>query len=320
MPDNGTFSFQVHASEKQIRLDALIALRVPELSRSHAAALIRDGHIIINGARHKAGYRVRPGETISGVIPVPDSIDLVAADLPLDILYEDAALIVVNKSAGMVVHPAAGHADDTLVNALLHHCGDLAGIGGKARPGIVHRLDKDTSGVLVVADAAQIALSQQFKARTVSKTYLAVVSGMPGQESGRIDLPVGRHPRDRKKMSTTTRAGRNAITLWRVKEHFYGAALLEIDLKTGRTHQIRVHCAAMGHPVLGDPVYGSKKALRQLAKGKPEVLHILSAVKRQMLHAACLAFQHPLSGKTLTFETGMPRDMADLVKKLRSLP
>lgn len=321
MPDKGTFSFQVDASEKQIRLDALIALRIPQLSRSHAAELIRSGRITIGGAAHKAGYRVRPGEIVNGTIPAPDPIDLVASDLPLEILHEDAAIIVVNKSAGMVVHPAAGHATDTLVNALLHHCADLAGIGGKARPGIVHRLDKDTSGVLVAAknDEAQINLSEQFKARTVSKTYLTVVSGVPAQESGQIDMPVGRHPKDRKKMSTTSRKGREAITLWRVKERYTGAALLEIDLKTGRTHQIRVHCAAMGHPVLGDPVYGRNKALQQSAKGKPELLRIISTLQRQMLHAVRLSFRHPVSGEQLTFEAPMPGDMSELVEEFRAL-
>lgn len=321
MPDKGTFSFQVKASEKQIRLDALIAKRIPELSRSHAADLIRSGRITIGGAAHKAGYRVRTGEIVNGTIPAPDPIDLVASDLPLEILHEDADIIVVNKSAGMVVHPAAGHATDTLVNALLHHCADLAGIGGKARPGIVHRLDKDTSGILVVAknDEAQINLSEQFKARTVSKTYLAVVGGVPSGSSGHIDLPLGRHPRDRKKMSTTTRKGREAITLWRVKERYTAAALLEIDLKTGRTHQIRVHCAAMGHPVLGDSVYGRNKALRQPVRGKPALMRIVSAVQRQMLHAARLSFRHPVSGEQLTFEAPMPRDMTALVEEFRTL-
>lgn len=321
MPDKGTFSFQVKASEKQIRLDALIAKRIPELSRSYAAELIRSGRITIGGAAHKAGYRVRTGEIVNGTIPAPDPIDLVASDLPLEILHEDADIIVVNKSAGMVVHPAAGHATDTLVNALLHHCADLAGIGGKARPGIVHRLDKDTSGILVVAknDEAQINLSEQFKARTVSKTYLAVVGGVPSGSSGHIDLPLGRHPRDRKKMSTTTRKGREAITLWRVKERYTAAALLEIDLKTGRTHQIRVHCAAMGHPVLGDSVYGRNKALRQPVRGKPALMRIVSAVQRQMLHAARLSFRHPVSGEQLTFEAPMPRDMTALVEEFRTL-
>ena len=321
MPDKGTFSFQVDPSETHFRLDALIALHVPELSRSHAAALIRGGRITVDGAVHKAGYRVKTGEVVNGIIPAPDPVDLVATDLPLDILHEDGAIIVVNKSAGMVVHPAAGHAADTLVNALLHHCGDLAGIGGKVRPGIVHRLDKDTSGVLVIAknDAAQTALSAQFKARAVAKTYLAVVSGVPDRTGGQIDLPVGRHPVHRKKMSTTTRKGREAITLWRVKKRYMGAALLEVDLKTGRTHQIRVHCAAMGHPILGDSVYGRSKAVRQSVKGKPELLRILSAVRRQILHAARLSFRHPDSGDQLTFEAPMPRDMAEVVEGLRSL-
>lgn len=319
MPAQGDFYFLVELSEKQIRLDTLVAIRVAALSRSHAALLIRDGHITVDGMRQKTGYRVKPGESIRGCIPPPAVTELKASPLPLHVLYEDADLIVIDKPAGMVVHPAAGHTTDTLVNALLHRCPDLGGIGGELRPGIVHRLDKDTSGVLVVAknDQAQENLSCQFKDRVVEKTYLAVVRGAVRQGSGKIDLPIGRHPADRKKMSTITRKGRPALTLWQVKEVFRGASLLEIKLRTGRTHQIRVHCAAMGHPVLGDQVYGRLKTVQQLAKADPDFFRTLTAVKRQMLHAARLGFAHPTTGQFLTFEAPMPRDMTDFVNALR---
>ncbi|MDA8139926.1 MAG: RluA family pseudouridine synthase, partial [Desulfobacteraceae bacterium] len=239
----------------------------------------------------------------------------------LTILYEDRDLIVVNKPPGLVVHPAAGHACGTLVNGLLHHCPDLVGIGGERRPGIVHRLDKDTSGVMVVAknNQAHQGLSQSFKDRRIQKIYLAIVMGCPDQAGGTIDLPVGRHPMDRKKMSVNSPRGRIAVTNWQVREQFPGAALLALELKTGRTHQIRVHCQSMGHPIVGDPIYGSKRGLQHLDRAHSEVYAVLKQAQRQMLHAARLGFVHPVSGQFMTFEAALPQDMALLIEALRGL-
>jgi 23S rRNA pseudouridine1911/1915/1917 synthase len=239
--------------------------------------------------------------------------------LLLDILFEDSDLLVINKAAGLVVHPAAGHATGTLVHGILHHCPDLEGIGIEKRPGIVHRLDKDTSGIMVVAKTSRAhhELSRQFKARSIHKNYLALVAGSPKTDGGCIDLPVGRHPVERKKMSTRSKRGREALTLWRVFEKFTGAALLDIELKTGRTHQIRVHCQAMGFPIIGDSVYGWKGALKKTAAGNAALQAAFKNVKRQMLHAYRLGFNHPVNGKALSFEAPLPADMALLLEQLR---
>jgi 23S rRNA pseudouridine1911/1915/1917 synthase len=228
---------------------------------------------------------------------------------------------VINKPAGMVVHPAAGHSTGTLVHGILYHCPDLEGIGAEKRPGIVHRLDKDTSGLLVVAKNARAHhdLSRQFKARSILKHYLALVAGYPKTAGGRIDLPVGRHPVERKKMSTRSTRGREALTLWHVRERLAGATLLDIELKTGRTHQIRVHCQAMGFPIVGDPVYGRKGAIKQMTAGNADLQAALKNAKRQMLHAHRLGFNHPVDGKALSFEAPLPEDMASLLDQLRSL-
>ena len=318
---HGEFSIVVQSNEYQCRLDALVAVHVSELSRTHAAGLIRDGLITVNGQSAKSGYRVKTSDIIHGRIPIPAPLEIVPMRMDMDVLYEDEVLIVINKPPGLVVHPAAGHLDDTLVNALLHHCPDLTGIGGKMRPGIVHRLDKDTSGVLVVAknDQAQGNLAQQFKDRLVAKTYLAVVKGNPSENSGCVDLPIGRHPTDRKKMSTASRKSRTAVTIWVVRERFRGAALLEIDLKTGRTHQIRVHCAAMGHPILGDGVYGRSKGLRRSVGQDSEFYKIVADIPRQLLHAANLAFFHPVNGQPCRFSAPLPRDMQTSIQALRLL-
>lgn len=320
-PAQGVFSFIVQSIEKQSRFDALVAAHVLELSRTHAAGLIREGLVTVNGQSVKAGYRVKTGDVIHGCIPTPTPVEILPTPMDLDVLFEDDLLIVINKPPGLVVHPAAGHTDDTLVNALLHHCPDLAGIGGQVRPGIVHRLDKDTSGVLVVAknDQAQAALSQQFKDRLVTKTYLAVVKGNPLENSGCVDLPIGRHPSDRKKMSVASRKGRTAITLWTVRERFREAALLEVDLKTGRTHQIRVHCAAIGYPILGDVVYGRLRGLERMAHQHPAFYEIVANIQRQLLHAASLAFFHPINGQPCSFQAPLPQDMEATIQALRTL-
>lgn len=300
------------------RLDTIVASLIPDCSRSFAADLIRKGNIRVQGAVKKPGYKVKTGDEISGNIPPPDPIHFEPEQIEIDILYEDEYLIVISKRPGLVVHPAPGHYTGTLVNGLLYHCPDFKGIGGKLRPGIVHRLDKDTSGTMVVAkNAATLEhLALQFKSRTVKKTYLALVHGETKEDSGIISLPVGRHPVHRKKMSTFSRKGRDAETLWKVRDRFEGATLLDINLKTGRTHQIRVHCAAIGHPVIGDEVYGSRKAGRLPAKLSKL---IKEGASRQMLHAWQLRFTHPATGKTMLFESPLLADMHELINALKIL-
>lgn len=318
--DSGEFNLTVASPHAGVRLDAFLALSLPVCSRSHAADLIRQECVRVDGMPRKAGYKVKPGEIVSGRLPASAPVDLVAEAIPFTIVYEDPVLIVVDKPAGLVVHPAAGHASGTLVNGLLHHCPDMEGIGGERRPGIVHRLDKDTSGLLVVAknDQAHQNLSQQFKARQVHKTYLALVWGTPEQASGCIDRPVGRHAVERKRMAVVAHGGREAITLWQIKERLAGATLLSVALKTGRTHQIRVHCQSMGHPIVGDPVYGRRRAMPRSVKSRIGPEAILAQAQRQMLHAARLAFTHPLRGEALAFEAPLPEDMATLLGVLRN--
>jgi 23S rRNA pseudouridine1911/1915/1917 synthase len=319
--EQGEFTLIVNAQETNLRLDTFISTHLPECSRSRVTALIREGAILVDGQPCKPAYKVKAGQVVSGSIPAPTVSDLVPQSIPLDILFEDHALIVVNKPAGLVVHPAAGHAAGTLVNALLHHCPDLEGIGGEKRPGIVHRLDKDTSGVMVVAknDMAHKALSNQFKERHIRKIYLALVLGAPRQESGIIDMPVGRHLVDRKKMAVVYSGGREARTLWHVHERFAAATLLAMDLKTGRTHQIRVHCLAIHHPIIGDPIYGPRRLPHTSLKHHTPMHHILSQAKRQMLHASQLSFSHPSSGAALEFQAPLPPDMAQIIRQLREI-
>ena len=312
-------SFEVTASEAGRRLDAVIAARFPALSRSYVGRLIRAGQITINGITKKPAYLTKRGDIVRCEIPPPQPTPCKAEPIPLSILYEDADLIVLNKPPGLVVHPAPGHWSGTLVNALLYHCGDLTGIGGELRPGIVHRLDKDTSGTLVVAknDMAHHGLSHQFKKRQVEKRYLALVYGAMKESAGVIDLPIGRHPTHRKKMSSTSRRSRSTETRWQIKESFAGVSLLEVDLKTGRTHQVRVHCAAAGHPVVGDAAYGGKK--RWKAVPSQDLQEVLKGVRRQMLHAWALRLEHPRTGQWMGFESPLPRDMALLLETLRTL-
>lgn len=302
-----------------MRLDSVVAARLDHCSRSYAARLIRRGYAHVDGSSRKPSYKVKSNEQIECRLPPPEPIELVAEPLPLDVLFEDRHLIVLNKPPGMVVHPAAGHSVGTLVNALLYHCPDLEGIGGQKRPGIVHRLDKDTSGVLVVAktDRAHHELSRQFKARQIRKHYLALVHGCPQNDSGRIDLPIGRHTKERKKMSTVSASAREALTIWRVKKRFEGVALLEIDLKTGRTHQIRVHCTAMGHPIIGDTVYGRRRRLSRLAKENAPLYAILKNAKRHMLHAKHLGFVHPVTAESLSFDAPLHEDMHAVIEQLK---
>jgi 23S rRNA pseudouridine1911/1915/1917 synthase len=314
MHDPSVFTILVDASDSGKRLDLLVASRIPDCSRSVAANLIRNGKIKVQGDAKKPGYRTKTGDEICGHIPLPEPVLFKPEPIPIDILYEDDDIIVVNKPPGLVVHPAPGHYSGTLVNALLYHCPDLEGIGGEIRPGIVHRLDKDTSGVLVVAKngRAHHNLALQFKLRRVKKEYLALVHGKMESDSGTILLPIGRHPVDRKKMSTRSRTSRVAETIWQVKEKFDKATLVELNLKTGRTHQIRVHFAAINHPIVGDPVYGGRKAGKKVEYGK----NLFISVPRQMLHARRLGFTHPETQKTLSFEAPIPLDIGYVLKKL----
>ena len=318
-PDLHTFS--VETAEAGLRLDSYLALRFADHSRSFIAHLIRRELVKVDGKPCKPALKLRPGQCVSLQLPEPAPVDIIPESMDLEVLFEDAEMIVINKAAGVVVHPAAGHTTGTLVNGLLYHCPDLEGIGGEKRPGIVHRLDKDTSGALVVAknNRAHKNLSAQFKERVIQKKYTALIAGTPGPDHGRIDLPVGRHPQDRKKMSTRNPAGRSAVTLWRVEQRFPGAALLDIDLKTGRTHQIRVHCQAMGHPIIGDTVYGKNKQVQALTRPWPMTWAILRTVMRQMLHARQITLRHPRTGEGMTFCAPLPGDMAGVIGQLKAL-
>jgi len=319
----GAFTIIVEESDSGRRLDTVVASQLPGCSRSLAATLIADQHILVNQQPKKPGFHIKPGDRIEGHIPAPEPVDYAPEPIALHVLYQDRHIIVVNKQAGIVVHPAPGHSGGTLVNALLFHCPDLEAIGGEIRPGIVHRLDKDTTGTMVVAKNAktQEELSRQFKAREVHKTYLALVYGNLPSETGEIKLPIGRHPVDRKRMSTTTRKGRVAETAWKVRERYKGITLLELTLKTGRTHQIRVHCSAIGHPIVGDRVYHSGKRLKSVIRSysgeSSSMTAQLKALPRQMLHAWRLGFIHPHSGKSMRIESPIPKDMEELIDLLR---
>jgi 23S rRNA pseudouridine1911/1915/1917 synthase len=289
------------------RMDAWLAENEPEHSRARWQALIREGRVTVNGKAAKPNSGLHPGDRVEWTIPEPVSTGVLAEDIPLDILFEDKHLIAVNKPAGLVVHPAAGNEDGTLVNALLHHCSDLAGIGGEKRPGIVHRLDKDTSGVMVVAktEKAMAELARQFKKRETEKEYLTIVRGIPQPESGCIKATIGRHPILRKKMAANVKHGRHATSSYRVIEQLSNAALLRVHIETGRTHQIRVHMAFIKHPVLGDRLYARRQPSDEIW---PE---------RQMLHAAQLSIAHPDTGERLCFRAPMPPDMEEALSSLR---
>ena len=293
------------AEESGERIDALLARTIEDLSRSAAQRLIEQGAVLIEGRAVQKNTRCQAGDRITVTMPTTEEIDLVPQDLPLDVMYEDDDLIVVNKARGMVVHPAPGHPDRTLVNALLWHCGDsLSGIGGEKRPGIVHRIDKDTSGLLIVAknDFAHQALSAQLADRSLSRVYEAVVRGRLREESGIIDRPIGRHPTDRKRMAIVERTGRPAVTHWEVLTRYNGYTQIRCRLETGRTHQIRVHMASIGHPLLGDGVYGAPS---------PE-----KGLEGQCLHARELKFVHPRTGEHVHLVTELPTWFTDVLARL----
>ena len=315
MHDQSAFTILVEPPDSGKRLDLYIASCISDCSRSVATHLIREGKIRVQGMIRKPGYRVKAGDEICGCIPPPAPILFKPEPIPIEILHEDDDIIVINKQPGIVVHPAPGHHSGTLVNALLYHCPNLNGIGGALRPGIVHRLDKDTSGVLVAAknDRAHLHLSRQFKSRRIKKMYLALVYGKMKSDSGSVSLPIGRHPVDRKKMSTNSRKSRVAETTWQIRERFGLASLIEVNLKTGRTHQIRVHCAAIRHPVMGDNVYGPRKAVKNMTYG----INFFGSVPRQMLHAWRLVLTHPVTEEKVSFEAPIPSDMQAVITALR---
>jgi 23S rRNA pseudouridine1911/1915/1917 synthase len=317
-----TYQVTVAPAEAGARLDRLLATRLPELSRSRLKNLIEARRLSAGGETIvEPSYRVKPGQRLTLVVPADAPARPQAQAIPLDVLYEDAALIVIDKPAGLVVHPAPGNPDRTLVNALLAHCGaTLTGIGGERRPGIVHRLDKGTSGVMVAAktQAAHAALVASFAAREIERAYLAVVWGLPSPRAGEISGNIGRSPRNRKKMAVLARGGRPARTRYRVIESLAGGqvSLVECRLLSGRTHQIRVHMAAEGHPLLGDPLYGRTGPGR--AKHLPETAQAaLEALGRQALHARILGFRHPASGEMLRFKSELPTDINRLIDSLK---
>lgn len=307
----------VRPSDAGRRLDALVPEKHPDFSRSQVQKAIRLGQVRVNGGGAKPSLLLAEGDRIEVDIPEPVRLEAIAQDIPLEVLYEDEWVAVINKPAGMVVHPACGNYTGTLVNALLHHCTNLSGIGGVIRPGIVHRLDKGTSGVLVAAknDKAHRSLSIQFREHTVTRKYKALVFGSWPADSGTVQSLIGRHVSDRKKMSTQTKHGRDAITHWRVLETFQGISLVEAMLETGRTHQVRVHFSSMNHPVVGDALYGADKKIKQIASKR--ILDLLRAVRRPLLHAYHLTFCHPDTGAPLTFEVPLPADFAEMLAQLR---
>ncbi len=302
----GRTSLTAASEDRGVRLDSFLACRVPELTRSAAARLIETGRVTVAGRTAAKSCRLEGGELVEAELPDPEPTQALPQDIPLDVVYEDEDVIVVNKPAGLVVHPAPGHPDGTLVNALLHHCGSsLSGIGGELRPGIVHRIDRDTSGLIIAAknDAAHQALSAQLQDHTLARTYEAVVVGNLREDRGTVDAPIGRHHTDRKKMAVTDRGGRAAVTHWEVLERFQGFTHVRCRLETGRTHQIRVHMAHLGHPICGDTVYGARKPVPGLTG--------------QCLHAVGLRFIHPRTGEAVELSCPLSDAFTALLEKLR---
>ena len=307
--DEPTVAWVVAADRAGERMDKHVADALPDpgVSRSQVQAWIRTGAVTLNGRPAKANARVAVGDRIVVEAPEPEPTDVQPEDIPLNVVYEDADVIVIDKPRGMVVHPAAGHASGTVVNALLHHCRDLSGINGVMRPGIVHRIDKDTSGLLMAAknDLAHVSLAAQLKVHTVNRRYTALVYGTIPHDRGTIDAPLGRDPRDRKLFAVTDKGGKQAITHFAVLERFGDYTYAELQLETGRTHQIRVHMKYIGHPLVGDPVYGGR-AGRTLG------------MQGQALHAGVLGFAHPRTGEQLSFASPLPEDMDEALRILRS--
>lgn len=305
MREEGLVTITVKDDCSGVRIDRYLSEQFSEWSRSYIQKLLRAGHIAANGRVVRANYKVQPEDVIEFEIPKTKSVEILPENIPLDILYEDEDLLIVNKPKGMVVHPAAGHYSGTLVNAVLYHCGEnLSGINGEMRPGIVHRIDMDTTGALVVCknDAAHRALAEQLAAHSITRRYRAIVTGRL-TEDGTVNAPIGRHPTDRKRMAANVKNGRPAVTHYHVLETFRAHTYVECQLETGRTHQIRVHMASIGHPVLGDPVYS-----RQKFPGK---------LQGQTLHAMVLGFTHPSTGREILVEAPLPEYFEELLRTFR---
>ncbi len=300
------FTFGAEREDLGCRIDVFIADNIEELSRSGVQRLIEEGYVKLNGAAVKANYKLREKDIIDVEIPEAKTVEILPENIPLDILYEDKDVIIVNKPQGMVVHPAPGHTSGTLVNALMYHCGDeLSGINGEKRPGIVHRIDKDTSGVLMIAknDVAHQSLAEQLAEHSITRKYNAVVFNGFQEDEGTVDQPIGRNPLDRKKMAVTQKHSRRAVTHYRVLERMGNFTFIEAQLETGRTHQIRVHLTFIGHPLLGDTVYGPKK----------QPFHL----EGQALHARVLGFVHPSTGQYMEFEAPLPENYEKLLMRLK---
>ena len=315
--EQGAFTFVVDHDDTGKRLDLFVTEKLSGVQRSRISDLIGDGTIRVNGSVKKPSSRVKSGETVSGSVRPKESHPFSPEDIPLEIIYEDEYLVVINKQPGLVVHPAPGNWDGTLVNGLLHHFPEIGCTEEDYRPGIVHRLDRDTSGVMVVAKDHKtlLSLAQSFHDRHVKKEYLALVHGRLSADSGVIDAPIGRHSVDRKKMSVQSPRGKHALTHYRVEKRFGLSTLVRCDIKTGRTHQIRVHCLSMGHPVVGDAVYQLPRKTRVTQILETE-RKILGETERQMLHAFSLEISHPATGEPLIFKAPVPEDMATLIEKL----
>lgn len=304
--DMNEHEWTVDPKNVKMRIDKYIAEALGEdASRSQVQMWITEGHVKVNDSQIKSNYKLNEGDHISLVIPEVAAVEIIPEDIPLDIAYEDSDLIVVNKPRGMVVHPAPGHPNGTLVNALMHHCKDLSGINGELRPGIVHRIDKDTSGLIMAAknDKAHASLAAQLKEHSVNRRYYALVHGNISHDQGTVDAPIGRDPHDRKLYMVTDRNSKHAVTHFTVVERFGDYSLLELKLETGRTHQIRVHMKYIGHPLVGDPVYGKSKGLK---------------MNGQALHAAVLGFVHPGTNEYMEYSAPLPNDMEELLAVLRS--
>lgn len=301
-------SLQADETYMDERLDKFLSAMLPDQSRSYLQKIIKDGNVLVNGEPKKSSYRLEDGDEVTADLPELKSPDIEPENIPLDILYEDDSILMVNKPKGMVVHPSAGHYTGTLVNAVLWHCqGQLSGINGVSRPGIVHRIDKDTTGVLVVCknDAAHNAVAAQLKEHSITRKYRAIVHGVIKEDEGTVDAPIGRHPIERKKMASGVKNGKRAVTHYRVLERFQGYTYVECQLETGRTHQIRVHMASIHHPLLGDTVYGPAKDSHHL--------------EGQTLHAMVLGLIHPVTGEYLEVEAPLPEYFENLLKKFRAM-
>ncbi len=300
------YVFQVDENNTNERLDKYLSEQMPELTRSFLQKIIKEGHVSVDDKQQKANYKLKSGQKIVLMVPPPEDTEILAEDIPLDILYEDADVLIVNKPKNMVVHPSAGHYSGTLVNAVMYHCKDsLSGINGEIRPGIVHRIDKDTTGSLIICknDESHLSIAEQIKVHSVNRIYRGIVSGTLKEAEGTITGDIGRHPIDRKKMAIVTKNGKPAVTHYRVLEQYKNAAYMEFRLETGRTHQIRVHMASIGHPLLGDIVYGNPKNPYKL--------------DGQTLHAMTIGFVHPKTEEYMEISAPIPEYFEKLIKKLQ---